>query len=281
MKINNIEITHPEKILYPKAKIDKGAVVEYYGLIAEYMLPYIKNRPLSLKQYPAGINNVGFFHKHAAEFYPKYIQRLPVQTRHHGNIEMVGVSTASGLVYLAGQNTIEYHMGMAKFKSLEKPDQMIIDFDPSDGMFEKVRFLALKTKEILDSQGLESFVKTTGSRGLHVHIPLNAKKDYTVIKPIAKQLAEHLQDLYPDVATVEHRINKRGNKVFIDYLRNDYSSTAIAPFSLRANEWAGIATTLDWDELNDTKLCSYTYNIKNIRKRIESVGDPWSLSGHS
>jgi bifunctional non-homologous end joining protein LigD len=274
MEIAKVNIAHPEKILYPELAVDKAEVAAYYNFIAVHMLPYIKNRPLSLRQYPHGIDKPGFFHKHSANFYPRCIQRFIIPTSHHGDIEMVGVATAEGLVYLSVQNTIEFHMSLAHVNNIKKPDQIILDFDPSDDDFEKVRTLALQTKEILDQQGLISFVKTTGSRGLHVHIPLKPQKEYVQIKPIAKQLAEYLQQQCPDIATVEHRKIKRGNKVFIDYLRNDYSATAVAPYSLRANKWAGIATPVSWDEVRDKKLQPYTYNIKNIQQRVKTA-NPW------
>lgn len=277
MEIHGVNITHPEKVLYPKLKITKGEVAAYYASIADYMIPYIKNRPLSLKQFPTDILHEGFFHKHAAEFYPKYIKRFKIPTSHHGTLEMIGVDSAAGLAYLANQNTIEVHVSLATVKHYTMPDQIILDFDPSDNDFEKVRKVALVAKEILDQQGLQSFVKTTGSRGLHIHIPLKPKNEYDIIKPLTKQLAEHIQQQCPDLATNEMRKNKRGDKVFIDYLRNDLSATAIAVYSLRANQWAGIATPISWDEVsNDRKLTPYKYNIQNIMQRVQSVKNPWA-----
>lgn len=275
MEIVGVTITHPDKIMYPEAGITKGEVAEYYHYIAKHMLPLIKNRPLSLKHFPSGVAQDGFFHKHASQHYPKYIQRFAIPTAHHGVIDMIGVTSAAGLVYIAGQNTIEIHMSLARINNLRNPDQIIIDFDPSDDDFEKVRTLVLATKEILDAHGLDSFVKTTGSRGLHVHIPLKPKNDFATIKDTAKQLAAHIVSEYPKLATIEHRKNKRGKKVFIDYLRNDYSATAIAPYSLRANKWAGIATPISWAEVEDKSLQPYTYNLQNIRQRLESTDDPW------
>jgi bifunctional non-homologous end joining protein LigD len=277
MEISGVDITHPEKILYPKLEITKEDVAQYYNFIADYMIPYIKNRPLSLLQFPHGISKEGFFHKHAAKHYPSYIKRFDVPTSHHGIIEMIGITDAKGLVYMSTQNTIEIHTGLATIKKIKYPDQIILDLDPSDNDFEKVREVALMTKQIIDSYNFPSYVKTTGSRGLHIHIPLKPQRDFATIKPITKQLAQLIHDALPDLTTIEMRKIKRGNKVFIDYLRNDFSATAIAPYSLRANEWAGIATPITWEEVaKDKKLVAYKYNINNIRERVTKTLNPWA-----
>lgn len=277
MDINGVEITHPEKILYPELKITKEQVAQYYNFIADYMMPYIKNRPLSLLQFPHGVSGEGFFHKHAASHYPDYIKRFDIPTSHHGIIEMIGVTNAKGLIYIAAQNTIELHIGLATVKKIKCPDQIILDLDPSDNDFGKVREVALITKQIIDEHDFPSYVKTSGSRGLHIHIPLTPKRDFKSIKPITKQLAQLIHEKIPDLTTIEMRKIKRGNKVFIDYLRNDFSATAIAPYSLRANKWAGVATPITWEEVaQDKKLVAYKYNIKNIRERVTKTPDPWA-----
>lgn len=276
INIEGVTISHPDKVLYPQANINKAAMAAYYAMIAPYMLPQIKNRPLSLKQYPEGISKPGFFHKHAAEFFPDYIPifDLPMH-KTHGKISMVGAATARDLVYLAGQNAIEFHIPTSQVKTIEKPDQIILDFDPSDDDFEKVRALALLAHKILTDRNMPSFVKTTGSRGVHVHIPFKAKLTFDEVKPIAKELAAYIQIQCPDIATIELRKNKRGNKVFIDYLRNDYAMTSIAPYSLRANKEAGIATPISWKELQAKSLNGKSFTIHNIQKRLQNFKDPW------
>jgi bifunctional non-homologous end joining protein LigD len=282
MEINGVDITHPEKILYPELAVTKQQVAQYYNFIAEFMLPFIKDRPLSLLQFPHGISKEGFFHKHAAKHYPSYIKHFDVPTSHHCTIEMIGITNAKGLVYMATQNTIEIHTGLATIKKIKCPDQIIIDLDPSDNDFEKVRQVALITKQITDNHDLPSYVKTTGSRGLHIHIPLKPKQDFESIKPITKQLAVLIHEAIPELTTIEIRKIKRGNKVFIDYLRNDLSATAVAPYSLRANKWAGIATPITWDEVaKDKKLVAYKYNIKNIDDRVNKTTNPWADWRHT
>lgn len=276
MEICGVNISHPDKILYQDAKISKEDIAHYYASISAYMLPHLKDRPLSLKQYPEGIEHTGFFHKHAASFYPDY---LPIYTldahKTSDKMQMVGAKTAKDLVYLAGQNAIEFHTPTSKAKNSHKPDQIILDFDPSDDDFEKVRTLALITIDILQEKNLQCFVKTTGNRGVHLHIPIKPTKTYEVIKPIAKEISEYIEKQQPDLATTQLRKNKRDNKVFIDYLRNDFAMTAVAPYSLRANKIAGIATPISYAELKNNKINAQSFTIKNIAKRMQNFNDPW------
>jgi bifunctional non-homologous end joining protein LigD len=166
-------------------------------------------------------------------------------------------------------------MGLSRSEALEKPDQIIFDLDPSDDDFEKIRTTAFALKTLLDEQDIPSFVKTTGSRGLHIHIPLQVEKAFKEVKAIAEQIARELQKQNPELTTLEHRKDKRGNKVFIDYLRNEYGMTAIAPYSLRALKGAPVATPIDWDELKIPSLGPQTYTLSNIFRRLGQKTDPW------
>lgn len=276
MNIDKVEITHPGKMLFPKARISKKEVAEYYNKIAGFILPWINERPITLKCYPNGIDGDGFFIKHAPDYFPAFIQRVTVPLgKKNTTMEMVRINEAKDLVYLTEQNTIELHMPLAKMADIKKPDQIILDLDPSDDDFEKVRFTAFVLKGILDSLQWPSFVKTTGSRGVHIHIPIKVYYSFHEIKAFAKQIAERLHEECPDKTTIEQRKNKRGNKVFIDYLRNDYGMTAIAPYSLRALENASIATPIDWSELKDKAIGPQSYHLKNIFYRLAQKNDPW------
>lgn len=276
MKIENIEISHPDKILFPEADISKADMANYYARIASYLLPTVSKRPLTLRRYPEGIHGEGFYNKHAPDYFPVFIERFSIPMHHKtGKIQMVSANKTEDLVYFAGQNTIEIHMGLSKIDTINKPDQIIFDFDPSDDDFDKVRHAALALKEMLDKFGLRSFVKTTGSRGVHMHLPIEVHHTFSSVKEIAKKLAEKLHEKCPELTTMEHRKNKRGNKVFIDYLRNDYGMTAIAPYSLRAHKDASIATPIDWDELADKSLGPRSFTLENIFRRLAQKRDPW------
>lgn len=276
MKIDKIDISHPDKIMFPDDNYLKKDLVDYYAHISQYILPYIKERPLSLKRYPKGIAESGFFNKHAADYFPDFIQRLRVPLKKNNSImQMVSADKIDDLVYFAEQNTIELHITLSKIAAINKPDQIIFDFDPSDNGFEKVRSAALILKEILDSFGLSSFVKTTGSRGVHVHIPIKVCLEFEEVKVIAKKIAEKLHDNCSEITTLEQRKEKRGDKVFIDYLRNDYAMTTIAPYSLRAHRGAPVATPINWKELEGKTLGACSFNLNNIFHRLAQKQDPW------
>ena len=271
------EILASAKVLFPADGITKGRVADYYRRIADTMLPWIGGRPLTLRQFPEGIGEEGFFHKHAAEHYPRSIRRIevPLHSKPGEIIEMVSADEADDLVWFAGHNTIEVHMALSKVGSLEFPDQLIFDFDPSNGDFEKVRESAFKLKEILDARNLQSFVKTSGSRGVHVHVPLDAKREFAEVKGEAKAIAAELNGALPDITTLEHRIKKRGDRVYLDVLRNDYGMNVVAPYSLRARAGAPVATPIDWDELADTAVGPKSWTVDNIFRRLGQKADPW------
>lgn len=277
MKIADVEISHPDKWLYPHDHFSKKEVVEYYSKIFSYLLPYVKDRPVTLKRYPDGIDEGGFYNKHVPDYFPDFISRLQVPMRKEDSeMEMVGIETQEALVYLANQNTLELHVAPATISSIDRPDQILFDFDPSDDDFEKVRAGALAFKDLLDAWKLVSFIKTTGSRGVHIHLPIAVDYSFQEVKTIAKKMAKALNDKCPEITTLEQRKEKRGNKVFIDYLRNDYGMTAIAPYSLRALAKAPVATPLDWWELKNKSIGPCSFNLSNIFRRLGKKQDPWS-----
>lgn len=281
MKTKNIEISHPGKVLFPDTGMTKKDIAEYFERIAEYMLPHIEGRPLTLRQFTEGIDKEGFYHKHAPDYFPDFIQRLsvPMHSKSGKKMKMVMANEAADLVYFAGQNAIELHMGLSRSGALEKPDQIIFDLDPSDDDFEKVRQTAFALKDMLDEHEITSFVKTTGSRGLHIHVPLHVDRKFERVKAVARNIAEKLHQGNPKLTTMEQRKDKRGDRVFIDYLRNDYGMTAIAPYSLRALKNAPVATPIDWDELKGHSLGPQTYTLSNIFRRLAQKKDPWKDFG--
>ena len=265
------------KILFPADNITRADVSRYYRRIAPYLLPWVQDRPLTLRQYPEGIDREGFFHKHAPAHFPETIKRIqvPMHSDPGKLMAMVAAGTAEDLVYFAGQHAIEIHMALSRAGNLERPDQMVFDFDPSDGDFEKVRTAAQALKVLLDARKLPAFVKTSGSRGVHVHVPLAADREFAGVKAEAKAIAAELQAGLPDITTLEHRLKQRGDKVYIDILRNDHGMNVVAPYSLRAKPGAPVATPIDWEELGDKSLGPQRYTLKNIFRRLSRKEDPW------
>ncbi|HKK17617.1 MAG TPA: non-homologous end-joining DNA ligase [Opitutales bacterium] len=277
MKAKEVEITHPDKLLFPDAGISKQDLADYYERIADRLLPHIEGRPLTLRCFPNGIEEDGFFNKNAPDHFPDFIERITVPTRDRDKepAQMSSADEAADLVYFAGQNAIEIHAALSRVENLDTPDQIIFDLDPSDDDFSKVRRVACCFDDLLASLDIPVFWKTTGSRGLHGHVPLRPENDFETVRAWAKQLAERLQDEAPGLTTMEQRKDKRGDKVFIDYLRNAYGQTSIVPYGVRALEGATVSVPIHEDELEDSSLRPDRYTIKNVFQRLGQIEDPW------
>jgi len=278
-----VAITSPEKILFPgtgKTEITKGEFVDYYIRHAAIMLPYLKNRILTMQRFPDGIAAEGFFHKDAPSYFPSFIKRVAVKKQEGGVVNYVVCNNMATLVYVANTACITFHLFLSKIDTLHIPDQMIFDLDPSHHGaqidFKGVKKVALLLKEILIKLGLVPFVKTTGSRGLHVVVPLKREFDFDVVRACARKIAELVLELHPQLVTLEVRKEKRGTRIFLDTLRNSFTATAVAPYSVRAHPHAPVAVPVLWKELEGNVLTSSDmYTIGNVDKRLAAVGDLW------
>jgi len=238
------------------------------------MLPYLKNRPLSMKRFVDGIDSPGFFQKEAADYFPDWIQRVTVK-KEGGVVHHVVVNNAATLVYLANQLVIEFHIWLSNIKKLDYPDRLIFDLDPSGKNFNQIRKTALKLKKLLEALDLTPFVMTTGSRGLHVVCPLKSDVPFDEVRQFAHEIAKIMVEHNPDTLTLEMSKDKRQGKIFVDYLRNGFSATSICPYSTRPHPDAPVATPLAWHEVEKGRLRPNQFTIKNIFKRLELVGDLW------
>ncbi len=269
-----IEVTNADKVLFPDDGLTKGDLIDYYHRIARYMLPHIKDRPLTLQRFPNGIGEEGFFQKSAGDYFPDWVKRARMK-KSNGTTNYVICNHAATLVYLAEQDTITHHIWLSRADQPQNPDLMVFDLDPSDEDFAPVRRAAFSLRDLLTELGLSVFVKSTGSRGLHVTVPLDRSADFDAVRTFAEKIARVMVSRDPERLTVEQRKEKRGNRVFIDTLRNSYNQTAVAPYTIRARRGAPVAFPLDWEELKDPRLTPQAYNITNIFKRLEARGDPW------
>lgn len=278
MKIGNKEIviTNPEKVLFPKDKITKIQVCEYYAKIGTMMLPYTKNHALTMHRFPHGINEEGFYHKNAPDFFPQWIKLFSDVTKEEKVVNYVVANNVATLVYLANYGCLVPHLWLSKIDKPNYPDCIIFDLDPSnDRSFKLICKVAKELKLILEDHDLVPFVKTTGSRGLHVTVPIKKNRTFDEVRSFANKIAEILIKNDPANLTQEIRKNKRGNKIFIDTLRNSYGATAVSPYAIRAKNGAPIAAPVDWKELDDPKFSPQKYNIFNIFEKISKNGDPW------
>jgi bifunctional non-homologous end joining protein LigD len=278
VKANDIElkISHPDKLLFPEDKISKEDIVHYYDRISQVLLPHLQDRPLNMQRFPDGIEEEGFYQKEAPEYFPDWIDRVKVEVKEEERHQsQVICNKAATLLYLANLGCITFHRWLCKQNAIENPDLMIFDLDPPGEAFEPVRFVALRLHEHLQQARVHSFVMSTGSQGLHVVIPLLQRPSFDEVRKTASQIAHLFAQEYPDQLTTEVRKEKRGSRLFLDYLRNAYAQTAVTPYSLRALPGAPVATPLDWDELQDTDLNARSYTIQNIFRRLGQKSDPW------
>lgn len=271
-----IELSHTDKLYFPQEGVTKGDLIGYYRRIADTMLPYIRQRPLTMQRFPNGIEESGFYQKEVSDYFPEWIERVmvPVESEAEDQPQVV-CNDAATLVYLANQGCITPHVWLSRVGNLDYPDRLIFDLDPPDDNFELVRMAALKLRETLEAAELVPFVMTTGSRGLHVTVPLDGEADFDTVRAFARHLADHLAEQEPEQFTTETRKAARRGRLFLDYLRNAFAQTAVPPYAVRAKPGASIATPLDWDELNRPDLDSRRYHIGNIFQRLGQKEDPW------
>jgi bifunctional non-homologous end joining protein LigD len=271
-----VELSNQQKVYFPEAGLTKGDLVDYYRRIAPTMLPHLQDRPLSMQRFPEGISTPGFYQKEVPEYFPSWIRRAAVLVEEEGQEQpQVVCDNAATLVYLANQGCITPHLWLSRAGNLRLPDKLIFDLDPPGGDFQVVRSAALALRELLSELELPSFLMTTGSKGLHVALPLDGRAGYEATRQFARDVAEVLVARHPERYTLELRKNAREGRLFLDYLRNAYAATSVAPYAVRARAGAPVATPLDWDELGNRDLHSATYTIENIFRRLGQKQDPW------
>lgn len=271
---HRVKISNEDKVFFPRAKITKGELVEYYRKVAKYALPHFTDRPLVMRRYPDGIKGESFVQQKIGKHFPKWVDRVTV-SKENGKITHVVCNKPETLVYLAQEGSIENHVWLSRQDKPKYPDKMIFDLDPAGGKYQEARSAALKLKKFLDKRKLKSFVMTTGSKGYHVVVPLARRDNFGQVREYARELADELAARYEKRLTTEQRKNKRRGRVYIDTNRNAHGQTGVAPYSVRAREGAPVATPLTWQELKGGQVNPQKYTIKNIFKRLKQTGDPW------
>jgi bifunctional non-homologous end joining protein LigD len=273
----NVSLTHPERVLFPDSGLTKLGLANYYAQIAEWILPHVKDRPLSLVRCPDGqAAGKCFYQKHVGAGTPKSLGRVPIQEK-EGPEEYVFVSDVEGLVALVQISVLEIHPWGARRDNVERPDRLTFDLDPGPGIsWKHLAQAAVATRDLLSEHGLESFVKTTGGKGLHVVVPLAPRRhDWDDAKRFCKHLAGMLADQTPKLYTITMAKAARQGKIFVDYFRNDRGATAVAAYSTRAREGAPVSTPLAWNELAAISGSDH-FRVENVPARLASLKrDPW------
>lgn len=284
-----IAVSNADRVVFPEISRTKGDVVAYYERIAPRALPHVADRLLSIRRFPKGLSGPGFFQKNVPEHYPPSITRVPVArsreaSKKHKDADARAkdvtiypvVHEAEHLPYVANQGAIELHVVTSRVSHLHRPDRLIIDLDPPPGAVALVRRAALVTRDALAKLGLESVPVATGSKGYHVVAPIVPVVDVHTLAATTQKLAALLVSQTPDELTTVFRIAQRGQRVFVDWLRNNGGATVIAPYSLRASPRATVATPIAWDELETTAPDAFT--IDDIARLLDRP-DPLAALG--
>jgi bifunctional non-homologous end joining protein LigD len=273
-----VELTHPDKVLFPRAKVAKRDLARHYERVAPVMVPYVSGRPLALQAFPGGIEAHGYFMKAVPDYFPDWVKRATVPKR-GGTVTHVLAEDAATLVYLAGQNVVTLHSWLSRADRPREPDRLILDFDPSGGGFADVRAAARAAGDRLRDGGLVPYAMATGSRGIHVICPLRRGASFREVHGFARAIAEGMVDHDPRRLTLEWRKADRGDKIYVDVNRNNYAQHAVSPEAVRSRPMARVAVPLHWEELSDRKLRPDRWTVGSVGERVDAEGDPWKGMG--
>jgi bifunctional non-homologous end joining protein LigD len=270
---HELKFTNLSKIYWPKEKVTKRDMLNYYYQVAPFMVPYLKDRPQTLNRYPHGINGESFYQKDVKGKVPEWINTFPYYSEADGREkEFLVCSDEASLLYVASLGCIEINPWSSRTQAPDNPDWCIIDLDPDKNPFDQVIQTALVTRQVLDSFGIPSYCKTSGSTGLHIYIPLGAKYTYEDSKEFGRKIAKLVHAELPSFTSIERLTGKRKGKLYIDFLQNRPQATVAGPYSLRPKPGATVSAPLHWDEVKKG-LKMQDFNIFNMVARLKEVGD--------
>jgi bifunctional non-homologous end joining protein LigD len=276
---DRVQVTHPEKVLFPDDGITKGELVAYYRTVAPRMLPLISGRPVTMQRFPDGIGRGGFLQKQVGRHFPDWIERVTAPNRRtrqatvREEVTYVVCRHPDDLAYLANQGCVTPHVWLSRTPDIHHPDQLVFDLDPASEDLGVLRLAASALRGLLEELGLAAYLKSSGSRGLHVVVPLVPAADTDTVKLFSFGVAEALAARHPDDFTTEGRIANREGRLYLDIGRNGYAQTMAAPFAVRARPGAPVSVPLDWSELDGFRPGGHT--LRGIAERL-AAPDPWA-----
>jgi bifunctional non-homologous end joining protein LigD len=276
---DRVRVSHPDKVLFPDDGITKADLVGYYQTVAERMLPLVDGRPVTMQRFPDGIGRGGFLQKQIGKGFPDWIDRVTAPNRRtrqgttREEVTYVVCRTADDLAYLANQGCITPHVWLSRAPDLYRPDQMVFDLDPASADLGVLRAAAAGLHGLLDELGLPAFLKSSGSRGLHLVVPLVPAADTDTVNVFSLAVADALVARHPDDFTTEGRIAKREGRLYLDTGRNGYAQTMAAPYAVRARPGATVSVPLDWSELDGFDPRDHI--LATIAERLARP-DPWA-----
>jgi bifunctional non-homologous end joining protein LigD len=270
-----VKLTHPDRVLWPDAGITKGDLYDYFGAIADVMVPHVEDRPVSMQRFRGSVDEGFFFQKEVPKGAPEWVATVAVPKK-NGVVHHVLANDRATLQWLAQQGCVTPHVFTARADKLDRPDRVVIDLDPSLDDFAAVRRAARQCGEALRAAGLEPFAMVTGSRGIHVVVPIKRTRETEDVLAWVRGFAAALAEEHPDTLTTEFYKNKRDDRIYLDVARNAPAQTVVPPYAPRPRPGAPVATPLRWEELDDAALRADGWTLKTVAARLDELGgDPW------
>ena len=268
-------ITHPDKVLFPDDGITKGEMAAYYEAIAPWMLPHMRGRPVTMERYHRGIGEKGFFQKDVTKGFPEWLERAAVPKK-DGTVHHALVNDTRALEWLVNQNCITPHLWTSRAPKLYQPDICVFDLDPAEEQPEVLRAAALALRDLLGELDLKSWVKTSGSKGFHIVVPLDGEAGFGDVWRFAHAVGRTLVNRDPEHLTQEFSKADRGGRILVDTGRNAYSATFAAAYAVRAKAGAPVSAPCTWEEVEEGKVGPRTFRLRTMARRVEEVGELWS-----
>jgi bifunctional non-homologous end joining protein LigD len=268
-------ITHPDKVMFPDDRITKGDLAAYYEEMGPVILPYLRGRPLTMERYPAGIGAKGFWQKDVSKGFPEWLQRVQIPKK-DGVVNYPVITDLQSLMWVANQNTITHHIWVSRLPDLNYPDLCVFDLDPSKDDVKSTRAAAIGLRDLLDTLGLPSWIKTTGGKGFHIVVPIDGKTPMGTVVRFANAVGAFFVSLAPDQLTQEFSKADRRGRIYIDTGRNGFSATFAAAYTVRAKPGAPVSAPCTWEEVERGVVKPDSFTLRNMPARMAKVGDLWA-----
>src|SRR5215472_7443425 len=280
LKVTDVAISHPDKVMFPEDGITKGDVAEYYASVAKAMLPHLSGWPVTMERFPSGIGHHGFLQKDVSKGFPSWLERVEAPKK-GGVVHYPIVRDERSLAWLANQNCITPHVWISRTPHLFQPDICVFDLDPSEEEPDALRGAALGLRDLLAELGLRSWVKTSGSKGLHIVVPLDQQDGYSDVATFAHRVGRLMVRRSPDRLTQEFSKSDRGGRILVDTGRNSYSATFAAVYAVRAKPGAPVSAPCTWEEVEHGLASPRGFTLRTMVERVAGIGDVWEgMLGH-
>jgi len=268
-------ITHPDKVLFPDDGITKGEIAAYYEAVAPVMLPHLRGRPVTMERYPAGIGRQGFWQKDVSKGFPPWLRRVEVPKK-GGVVHYPVITDSRSLQWIANQNTIALHVWTSRMLRLDYPDLCVFDLDPSVDDAAAVRAAAIGLRDLLAELALPSWIKTSGSKGFHIVVPIDGRTHVELVSRFANAVGTLFVSRAADRLTQQFSKADRHGRIYVDTGRNGYSATFAAAYTVRAKHGAPVSAPCTWEEVERGEVNPGTFTLRNMPNRIAEVGDVWA-----